>query len=212
MEISRARADIALTRQPELSKRSKIVALLTAFGIRRQAKLDTADYKLFSADLEHLEMTDLEDALRVLSLKPRAEGQTAFPDLGTILEAVRGVSRARGDRRAIDDLNQMKSHKAAHPELYETPDEVKDMAARVAGKFGIKATQAKPFKEIDRSPELVLCPKCQFEQPVASNIRHWTAKELYEIAAVKEQSELIAERNRNMAPLPLGDVVDEVTA
>lgn len=150
--------------------------------------------------------------LEELSSKPRAEGETAFPDIGTILECIRGVKRKRNENSEFEKHEARVAHFKAHPEMYETPDEVKDMAARVAGKFGIKATQANPFKEIDRTPELVLCPKCQFEQPVASNIRHWTAKELHEMAAVKEQSELIAERNRSMSNLPLGDVVEAVTA
>jgi hypothetical protein len=95
MELSKASPDKALTQRSELSKKSKIVILLTALGIRRQAKLDVEDYLLYASDLESYEMADLENAVGELAKKPRAEGQTAFPDIATILEAVRGAIRAR---------------------------------------------------------------------------------------------------------------------
>ena len=95
MELTKARQGTASMQQRELSKQSKIVMLLTALGIRRQAKLDSEDYLVLSSDLEKYELADLEEAMKVLCSRPRAEGETAFPDLPTILEAIRGVIRAR---------------------------------------------------------------------------------------------------------------------
>ena|ERR1700735_683986 len=95
MEITKERPDTASTQPQELSKKSKIVMLLTALGIRRQAKLDVQDYLLFASDLEKYELTDLEAAVKIICSKPRAEGETAFPEIAVIEEAVRGVIRAR---------------------------------------------------------------------------------------------------------------------
>lgn len=90
----------------------------------------------------------------------------------------------------------------------EEPDEntlkrIEDLNSR----FDLKKT-----KVIDIGHKELVCPKCQFSQPVAGNLRNWTAKELYEYAAVVEQLEVIAARNRSMPNLPLADVVEEVSA
>jgi len=155
-------------------------------------------------------MADLQEAFRLMSLKPRAEGQTAFPDLGTILEAVRGVTRARGDRRAIEELNRVKAHKDAHPELYETPAEVKEMAEKIADKFGIKASKEKPREFVVANPDPVNCPHCGEMLPLGANYRMMEPAEMHRLADVMTELAVIAERNRSMPRLPLGDVVEEV--
>lgn len=95
MELSRVNRGTALTQPRELSKHSRIVQLLTVLGIRRQAKLDTEDYLVYATDLEKYDLLDLEIAMHLLSSRPRAEGETAFPELAMIEEAVRGVARSR---------------------------------------------------------------------------------------------------------------------
>lgn len=95
MELTRARQGIASTQQPQLSKISRIVQLLTVLGIRRQAKLDKEDYQVFASDLESCDLGDIETALNLIASKPRAEGETAFPDVATIMEAIRSAARVR---------------------------------------------------------------------------------------------------------------------
>lgn len=131
MELSKERPDTALTRQPELSKQSKIVVLLTGMGIRRQAKLDTEDYLLFASDLEKYELADLEAAIKLIFSKPRAEGETAFPELAAIEEAIRGVIRARRplvEHAAAQRWNEYLE--AAKAEGVTEPDE--ETLARIA--------------------------------------------------------------------------------
>ena len=131
MELSKVNRGTASTRQGELSKKSKIVLLLAHLGVRRQAKLDTEDYLVFAADLESYEIADIEAAMKALYSKPRAEGETAFPDVATILEAVRGVIRARrpsAEQEAADKWNRYLE--ACKAEGVEAPDP--EMAARIA--------------------------------------------------------------------------------
>jgi hypothetical protein len=135
--------------------------------------------------------------LKELSLRPRRDGETAFPDLATVLEAVRGVVRLRGDRRAIDAENKRFAHFKAHPELYVADDEIKDRLNKLAERMNWD----KP-REIDTTPNLVCCPKCSFEMPVAQNLYLWDSKKIYEYAAMKEELERIADRNRLEQKIP----------
>lgn len=80
---------------PSLNKRTEIVKMLTNLSLRRQAAADPRTLALFAADLEHLELADIETATKELSSGARRDGETAFPDLGTILEAVKSVVRTR---------------------------------------------------------------------------------------------------------------------
>lgn len=124
----------------------------------------------------------------------------------------READNAKREEREATEKAKWEQHKAAcRREMEEdkaNPEEWERQIDEAAKKIGL----GRKNEVVTYPVELVLCPKCQFEQPVASNIRHWTAKELYEMAALKEQSELIAARNRSMSNLPLGDVVEAVTA
>jgi hypothetical protein len=92
---------------------------------------------LYASDLEKYSPLDIEKALMLIASVPRREGETAFPGVATILEAVRGVIRAKGATAALDAENARVAHFKAHPELYETTAEVKEFAAMVAAKFGM---------------------------------------------------------------------------
>lgn len=54
---------------------------------------------MFAADLESYLLDDVEVALTRIGLRPREEFETAFPDLGTMLEAIKLAGR---DRRIAD--------------------------------------------------------------------------------------------------------------
>ena len=88
MEITKGRPATQSTRQPEPSKCSRIVLLLSAFGVRRQAKLEDQDYLVYASDLERFELTDIEEVLRKIALRPREEFEPAFPDIGTLIRAI----------------------------------------------------------------------------------------------------------------------------
>lgn len=190
---------------PSLSKQSEIVKLLTKFSLRRQAAVNPETLALFASDLMHVELADLESALTELSNRPRRDGETAFPDLATVLETVRGVRRIRGEHKAIDAENERVAHYKAHPELYMTTEDWAEISAPLSEKFGFE----KP-KEIDLTPHMLTCPHCSKELPVAGNIRVWSPEELEDQAKVLREIRAIADRNRAMAKLPLEDVVEEV--
>jgi hypothetical protein len=193
MELSKVSRGIQSMPQQELSKHSKIVRLLSVFGIRRQAKLDTEDYLVFATDLESCDLTVIETALNLLSSKPRAEGQTAFPDVATILEAVRGVIRARRptvEQEAAD--RWLRYIAAAKAEGVTEPDrEILGQIETLNGKYNL----TKP-KVIDTTPVMQACPHCSQELPVGPNIRFWTPEELRAYADVLERNQAIAAANR----------------
>lgn len=87
--ISKEKPNLALTQRTQPSKQSKIVEMLAILCIRRQAKLSSQDFQVFAADLEEFELQDIEVALERLGKNPRTEGETAFPDCGTLLLACR---------------------------------------------------------------------------------------------------------------------------
>lgn len=88
------------------SKQEEIKVLLAKMAIRRQAKVGEMEFAVFSEDLMGYETEVIAEALNQLCSKPRAEGETAFPELATILDAVRGVIRAR--RPSVEQAAQQK--------------------------------------------------------------------------------------------------------
>lgn len=211
MELTRARANQLSTPSSGPSKQEEIKVMLAKLAIRRQAKIAELEFMVFSEDLMLYDLKDIQSAMELLSSRPRGEGETAFPEVATIIAEIRGSVRGRraleieAEKRQREEeykakaLREMEEDKS-NPEAWEA------QIAASAQKLGIGRK-----KVIDRSAERANCPHCQKELPVTQNIRFWSAKELYEMATLKEQSELIAERNRSMPNLPLDDVVDEVT-
>lgn len=139
---------------------------------------------------------------------PRRDGETAFPEYAAILEAVRGVIRSQ---RAPESSSGERWNSYAE-EFWKQPPVPLDaeLQAKINAlneKFSLK----KPKEIVTVNSDLV-CPRCHFAQAVSANFRNWTAAEILEYGAVVQGLELIAERNRNMPELPLGEIVDEVTA
>jgi hypothetical protein len=196
MELSKVNRGTALTQPQELSKHSRIVRLLSVFGIRRQAKLDTEDYLVFATDLESYELTDIETALNLLSSKPRAEGQTAFPESIVIQEAVRGVIRSRRPSVEQEAADRWLDYIAkAKAEGVTEPDQ--EMLARIEALNG-KYDLTRPMV-IDTTPVTMNCPHCSQELPVAPNLRFWTVEELRTYADALEGVQAAAAANRAAA-------------
>lgn len=155
--------------------------------------MDKEDYLLYASDLESYEIGNLETAFQNLAMKPRAEGETAFPDIGTILEAVRAVIRSsRPSPEEESTAKWMKYLEDAKAEGIVGPDG--DMLARIAA-LNEKHSLDRP-KVIDTTPVLMACPHCSKELPVAPNIRFWTPMELRDYADSVESVQKIAAANR----------------
>lgn len=65
--------------------------------------------RIFVAELRAFQRDDITAGIRSLMLRPRESGQTAFPDLGTVVDAVKTAVRDRcsivvaGRRRRADE-------------------------------------------------------------------------------------------------------------
>jgi len=193
MELSKANQGTALAKPSELSKKSKIVMLLATLGIRRQAKLDKEDYLVFASDLEKYELADIEAG--IAALPPKRDGQTAFPDVDTILEAVRGVIRSR---KSVKDSAAAKW--SAYVERCKdegTIDPDQDILERISAineKFGLQKR-----KVIDTTYVQMKCPHCDTELAVAQNIRFWTSDDLRKYADTLDNLHGIAMKNAEVS-------------
>lgn len=91
-------------------------------------------------DLSPYSLPDIDAACKTLGQQKRSEGETAFPDLATILDAVRGAVRA--SRPSAENESQRKwdaqvEHFKQNPEMYMTPEEVKEMFSEALKKVSL---------------------------------------------------------------------------
>jgi hypothetical protein len=190
MEISKARAMQPLASS---TKEDEIEVLLIALSTARQAKIGDAELDLYIPTLMPYDLIHLREALKRLSLTPRADGETAFPALATVLEAVRGVIRASkpseeqaSANRLLDYYARVKAEGTTEPDA-EMLAKIESLNAR----FDLK----KP-KVIDTTPVLTCCPHCSQELPIAPNIRFWEPQQMREYADLVDSNRAIAAANR----------------
>lgn len=100
----------------------RISAEFVRLAEARQATISSATLELYSSRLVDYQLEDVREGLTKLSLRPRAEGETAFPDLGTVIGAVKD---ARRDRRIAEEQREQReawaaeeAHRRDHPEEY----------------------------------------------------------------------------------------------
>lgn len=70
----------------DLSPEQNIRVALTKMACFRQAAIDEVTLELYSSALKDLDLRAFQVAMAVLAERPRREGETAFPDLGTVLD------------------------------------------------------------------------------------------------------------------------------
>jgi hypothetical protein len=193
--------------KPSPSSIKEISKLLTKFAERRQAQVNPSTLLTFADDLSSYQLSDIDQALMRIASVPRRDGETAFPEVATILEAVRGVIRARKAIENDEGVRWAKYVERCKAEGTVEPDaETLEKIEALNEKFSL----TKP-KEIVTVNAEIICPRCQFAQAVSANFRNWTADEILDYGAVVKELEQIAERNRSMPDLLLGDVVEEVS-
>jgi len=175
--------------QSQSSKEDAIEVLLTGLSTARQAKIGDAEFDLYVPALMKYDLTIIHAAIVALSLKPRADGETAFPALGTILAAVRDAREAQGESRASQEIDRLRAHKAANPDHYTTSDETKAMVAELSAKFSM---DAKP-REIEIRSSEVCCPHCEGKLPLASNLRFMSSTDLRMYADALDAAKVKAE-------------------
>lgn len=140
-------------------------------------------------------MVDLEAAMKSIALRPRAEGETAFPEVATIIaetEAARRKRRIAGERerRIADEAAELRRRRT-HPEEFEAfgPADIEALAKKSAGKFSFdRPKQAEPVVKT--------CPHCSEVLPLPANMRFWTSDEVAAFAKLLASNERIAAANR----------------
>lgn len=141
---------------------------------------------------------DLRDIRAAIESFPaREEGETAFPDCDTVKRVVRGAGRNRRtaeerERRMADEAAERR-RRETHPEEFEpiTPADLEAMAEKLPN-----FEYTLPKEKVIPEPKMETCPHCSKNLFVSTNIRFWSAKELYEMAVLKEELERIAAKNR----------------
>jgi hypothetical protein len=203
-----------LTQPSGLSKLSKIVMLLTALAIRRQAKLSEQDYQVFASDLEPFEIVDLETATKAIAQRPRAEGETAFPEIATIIGEVQAAGRSRRtaearERRLADEAEERR-RRESHPEEFEPigPADLEAMAAKLGDKFSFDRPKPKPHPVMENTD----CPHCGKVLPISSGVRRMNSQELRDLADVMEQVENLSAANREANKLHQAKCIEEQLA
>jgi hypothetical protein len=201
MELSKARQNPALM---QLTKRSQsfgledkltgIVQLLTKLGIRRQAKLGTADYLVLAEDLTRYELPDVQVAFDAIAERPRAEGETAFPDVGTLKMECRRVKVARRDSEAftarVAEETEMRRQIAN-----EDHAEVNADMKRLSAKFAMDAPPRNPVTAAGIDC-ITHCIHCNGRIPTRRAIYMMTADEIEEFLPLKREIERIAAKNQ----------------
>lgn len=151
--------------------------------------MDKEDYLVFASDLEKYELADIEAG--IAAIPPKRDGQTAFPDVDTILEAVRGVIRSRKSVEDSSGAQWLRYVERCKAEGREEPDPIAQQAVdRMNEKFGLQ----KP-KVIETTYVQMKCPHCDSELAVASNIRFWTSDDLRKHADTLDNLHRIAMKN-----------------
>jgi hypothetical protein len=113
--------------------------------------------RIYSVQLSSCQQEDILAAIRQLMLTRRQPGETAFPDLATVDQAVKeaGVKRrcAEVDERRRIALEAEDRHRKEHPEEYST---MADVVAEVARRGKIKLLESKKSEE----PKRPYCEHC----------------------------------------------------
>ena len=152
IEPKSAPTAISLQRKAQ-SERFTVIKLLTILAEARQASMSQQSLELYSSELSRHEVQDIEAAVRKLMYRRRGEGETAFPDLATLDEEIRGFARIRRQELAREvERKQQEAeiqHRLDHPEEYRA---VRDVWAEFMEKRGM-AAKAAPAKTSNGSSQ-----------------------------------------------------------
>ena len=188
--------------QASQKKEVSISAELFKLAEARQASVSNATLELYSSHLAHFQLEDVREGLRKLSLRRRQEGETAFPDLATVLDT---VDDARRDRRIAEENEKKREAEEAeaaywrdHPEerVFFDPHEILKNLGKAAP--DVKApVRTDPITQCPCCGEVLLLEGAQLSQ--------WTSKMLREYADYVEKRDSVkaeAEQLASTAEVP----------
>jgi hypothetical protein len=112
----------ALSKAQENSCLSFRTKALTLMALRRGAAVSKEALELAARDLLPFDDCDVQAATVEIGFTPREEGETAWPDTGTLVGLVRRKARLRRDeaeaRQHAADERTMAEERRLHPELF----------------------------------------------------------------------------------------------
>jgi hypothetical protein len=137
----------AISQQSKSSPQAEVLIAieLAKLAESRQAGVSNATLEIYCSHLSKYSLQDIRAAVSKLSLLKRAEGETAFPDLATLDEAVRCEGR---DRR----IAEAKQLKRTEEEAYERkrrdhPEDFISIADIVGDFYKTKGMHAVPAEK-----------------------------------------------------------------
>lgn len=94
--IAASSAQTAISTRQSVLQKLSLLKILTGLAEARQASLTPQTLKLYAAHLVDFDPDDVRSVVRALATRKRAEGETAFPALGDLVEP---LSRLHTRRR-----------------------------------------------------------------------------------------------------------------
>lgn len=102
--------------------------LMVMLAEGRQAAVSQQAFEIYSTALQGYELEDITAAVDKLMRTKRQEGETAFPDLATLEEAILEVGRPRRQaeyqRQKLESALAEAKHRQEHPEEYVSINEI----------------------------------------------------------------------------------------
>jgi hypothetical protein len=113
---------------------AKIATSLSYLATARQGQIDAVTLDVYCTELKAFPIDEVMAAVKDLARTPREPGETAMPDLGTVLAAVKYAGRFRIVQEAEREREREERHRTEHPEAYVS---VRDIFAEVMARKGI---------------------------------------------------------------------------
>ncbi len=90
-----------ILRLPDAQVQLSIVKLLAGLAEARQASVSDKTFRMYARHLAEFEYADVQEAVRQLARMGRADGETAFPAMGQIIDKVFAIRKIRVRDMAI---------------------------------------------------------------------------------------------------------------
>ena len=113
---------LAISQSCKPPSQSWVMKQLALLATARQATVSRDTYLLYASEISDYPEDEISRAIRKFALRPREEGETAFPDLGTFVQAVKYEGRERRERQAQEresfEWTALAEEKREHPERF----------------------------------------------------------------------------------------------
>jgi hypothetical protein len=180
------RGQTATLMRREKPSQEWLISQIAFLAEARQAAVNPQTFTVFATHLSQYDLRDISVAVRRLSLQRRSEGETAFPDLGTVDEAVKDErnERMRAERKRAEreEEEAEERDRREHPEKY-APFDLKAEYAKIRARNGEAVQQARETMRREQR-----CPTCG-AVPGATYCQSLTPQQLRELANVLERQE-----------------------